>query len=175
MRYALTYGLLSGLVIIGTMMSGLLLGGQDSFFGSTWFGYLVMLVALTFIFVGVKRYRDVERGGVIRFGAAFGMGVAIAAVAALAYVAVWEVYLAATDYRFMDEYIAGIARARAAAGVPQAEIAKELAALEPMRAQYGNPLIRVPMTLLEIFPVGLLVALVSALLLRNPKLLPAQR
>ncbi len=26
-----------------------------------------MLVALTFIFVGVKRYRDVELGGVIKF------------------------------------------------------------------------------------------------------------
>lgn len=175
MKYALTYGLISGLVIIATMMSGLLLTGQDSFFSSMWFGYLVMLVALTFIFVGVKRYRDVERGGIVRFVPAFGMGLAIAAVAGLAYVGVWEVYLAATDYRFMDEYIAGIARARAAAGVPQAEIARELAGMESLRVQYRNPLFRVPMTFLEIFPVGLLVALVSALLLRNPKLLPGQR
>jgi hypothetical protein len=45
--------------------------------------------------------------------------------------------------------------------------------LETMRTQYANPLFRVPMTFLEIFPVGLLVALVSALLLRNPKVLPA--
>jgi uncharacterized protein YjbI with pentapeptide repeats len=33
---------------------------------------------------------------------------------------------------------------------------------------YGNALLRFPMTLLEILPVGLLVSLVSALLLRNP-------
>ena len=58
MRYALTYGLLSGFVIIVTMIAGITLSDSGSFFSSEWFGYLVMLVALTFIFVGVKRYRD---------------------------------------------------------------------------------------------------------------------
>jgi hypothetical protein len=45
--------------------------------------------------------------------------------------------------------------------------------MESMRTSYANPLFRIPMTFLEIFPVGLLVSLVSASLLRNPKLLPA--
>ena len=175
MKYALTYGLLSGSVIIATMLTGIVLSDQDSIFSSEYFGYLVMLVALTFIFVGVKRYRDVEKGGIIRFVPAFAMGLGIAAVAALAYVAVWEVYLAATDYRFMDEYIAGIVRAREAEGASAAAIREELAGLESMRAQYGNPLFRIPITLLEIFPIGLIVALVSAALLRNPRLLPAAR
>lgn len=173
MKYALTYGLLSGFVIIVVMITGLVLSDTKSFFSSEWFGYLVMLVALSFIFVGVKRYRDVERGGVIRFGAAFAMGLAIAAAAGVAYVAVWEVYLAMTDYKFMDDYIAGILRSRQAAGLSAAALAEETVKLEAMRASYDNPLFRIPMTFLEIFPVGLLVALVSAALLRNPKLLPA--
>ena len=175
LKYALTYGLLSGLVIIATMLTGITLSGQESFFSSEWFGYLVMLVALTFIFVGVKRYRDVEHGGVIKFGPALLMGLSIAAVAGLAYVAVWEVYLAATDYRFMDEYVVGILRAEEAEGASAAALAKKAAELNALRVSYGNPLFRVPMTFLEIFPVGLLVALVSAALLRNPKLLPAAR
>lgn len=175
MKYALTYGSLSGLVIIATMLSGILLTDQGSFFSSEYFGYLVMLVALTFIFVGVKRYRDVERGGIIRFLPAFGMGLAIAAVAAVAYVLVWEAYLAMTDYAFMDEYIAELLRRREAEGVSGAALAREAANLETLRTQYANPLIRIPITLLEIFPVGLLVALVSAALLRNPRLLPAPR
>jgi hypothetical protein len=175
MKYALTYGLLTGLVIIVTMITGIALTDRESFFSSEWFGYLVMLVALTFIFVGVKRYRDVERGGVIKFWAAFAMGLAIAAAAGVAYVAVWEVYLAMTDYKFMDEYIAGILRARQAAGVSGAALAEEMTKLESMRTSYANPLFRIPMTFLEIFPVGLLVSLVSAALLRNPRLLPATR
>jgi hypothetical protein len=173
MRYALTYGLLSGFVIIVTLITGIVLSDQKSFFSSEWFGYLVMLVALTFIFVGVKRYRDVERGGVIEFGAAFAMGLAIATAAGVAYVAVWEIYLAMTDYKFMDEYIAGMVRSRQAAGLSGAALADEVAKLESMRTSYANPLLRVPMTFLEVFPVGLLVSLVSALLLRNPRLLPA--
>jgi hypothetical protein len=175
MKYALTYGLLSGLVIIATMITGIALTDTESFFSSEWFGYLVMLVALTFIFVGVKRYRDVERGGVIKFGPAFALGLGIAAAAGVAYVAVWEVYLAMTDYAFMDKYIAGIVSARQADGVPAAALAEELAKLESLRVNYRNPLFRIPMTFLEIFPVGFLVSLVSALLLRNPRLLPVTR
>jgi hypothetical protein len=175
MKYAATYGLLSGLVIISVMLTGLVLSDQQGIFSSEWFGYLVMLVALTFIFVGVKRYRDIERGGVIRFGPAFAMGLAIAGFAALAYVIVWEAYLASTGYVFMDEYVDRIARAREAEGVSGAALAKEMAGLEQMREQYRNPLFRIGWTFLEIFPVGLIVALVSAALLRNPRLLPATR
>jgi hypothetical protein len=174
-KYALTYGLLSGFVIITTMIAGMTLSGHGSFFSSEWFGYLVMLVVLTFIFVGVKRYRDVERGGVIRFLPAFAMGLGIAVAAGIAYVAVWEIYLALTDYKFMDQYIAGIIRARQAEGASAAALAEEMTKLDSMRTSYRNPLFRIPMTFLEIFPVGLLVSLVSALLLRNPRLLPAVR
>jgi len=175
MKYALLYGFLSGLVIILTMITGIVFSGRESFFSSEWFGYLVMLVALTFIFVGVKRYRDIERGGVIKFGIAFAMGLAIAAAAGVAYVGVWEIYLAMTDYKFMDQYIAGIMRAKQAAGVSGAALAAEMATLESMRNNYANPLFRIPMTFMEIFPVGFLVSLVSALLLRNPRVLPATR
>jgi uncharacterized membrane protein YhaH (DUF805 family) len=175
MKYALAYGILSGLVIITVIIAGTQLAAQASFLGSVWFGYLVMFAALTFLFVGVKRYRDVDRGGVIGFGAAFAMGLGIAVVAGLAYVVVWEAYLAVTNYAFMDQYIAGVQQAREAQGLSPTALAKEMADLERLRVQYRNPLFRVPMTFLEIFPVGLIVALASALLLRNPKARPAAR
>ncbi|HYI64967.1 MAG TPA: DUF4199 domain-containing protein [Allosphingosinicella sp.] len=175
MKYALTYGALAGFVIISVMLTGILVADQDSFFASMWFGFLVMLVAMTFMFVGVKRYRDIELGGVIRFKPAFLMGLGIAVVAALAYILVWEIYLASTGYRFMDEYLANIAGDLQAQGRSAAEIAREMEGYEWMRANYPNPLVRIPITFLEIFPVGLLVALVSAALLRNPRLLPAAR
>lgn len=169
MRYALIYGLLSGSVIAAIISAAMFIGGLDGFGGSIWFGFAVMLVALSFIFVGVKRYRDVERGGVIKFLPALGIGVGIAAVAGVAYVAAWEIYLAATGYAFMEQYIAIIVPQRQAAGVPAADIAAEVAW---MRAVYADPLKRVAITFSEMLPVSLLVALVSAALLRNPRLLP---
>lgn len=174
MKYILIFGALSGAIIIAVMMLGILADG-GGFFASEYFGYLVMLVALSLIFVGVKRYRDVEQGGVIRFVPAFGIGLGIAAVAGIIYVATWEVYLASTDYAFMDEYVAASIRGLEAEGVTGAAYDRQVAELENMRAQYGNPLFRLPITFFEVFPVGLLVALVSAALLRNPKLLPATR
>ncbi len=174
MRYALTYGGIAGLIVIVTIMAGLTFAERDGFFTSEYLGYLVMLVALSLIFVGVKRYRDVEAGGVIRFLPALKLGLGIAAVAALVYVLVWELHEALTGYRFMDQYLAGIARRLAAEGRSAAEIAREMAGYEWMRANYPNPLVRIPMVFLEIFPVGLVVALISAGLLRNPRLLPAR-
>lgn len=175
MRYALVYGSLSGFVIIAVMLTGLVVTDRDSFFSSMWFGFLVMLVAMSFMFVGVKRYRDVECGGIIRFRPAFLMGLAIAAVAGLAYILVWEIYLASTGYRFMDDYLAGIAGDLRAQGKTPAEVEREMEGYAWMRDNYPNPLVRIPLTFTEIFPIGLLVALVSAALLRNPKVLPARR
>ena len=50
----------------------------------------------------------------------------------------------------------------------------ETAEMAAMKTNYANPLYRMPMTFIEIFPVGALVALVSAALVRNPKFLPAK-
>jgi hypothetical protein len=174
MRYAIVYGSLAGLVIICVMLAGIVAADRDSFFASMWFGYSVMLVAMTFMFVGVKRYRDVEHGGVVRFWPAFRMGLGIAVVAALAYIAIWEIYLAATGYRFMDDYLAGMALDLRAQGKSAADVSREMAGYEWMRVNYPNPLIRIPMTFLEIFPIGLVAALASAGLLRNPRVLPAR-
>lgn len=158
MRYALVYGSLSGTIIIAVILSGMWLAPNSPIFSSVWFGYLVMVVAMTFIFVGVRRYRDVEKGGVIRFLPALGMGLAIGLVAVLAYVVIWEIYLAATHYAFIDKYFSGTD--------------PEIVAL---RTWYSNPLNRAFTTALELAPVALVMALASAGLLRNPRLLPAKR
>jgi hypothetical protein len=165
MKYALTYGIISGILAISGLTAGIELGD----FHSLWFGYLVMLVALTLLFVGMKRFRDVERGGVIKFLPAFGLGVGIALVAAIAYVAGFEAYLAATNYTFFDDFIAGQMREAQAAGLTGAALAAKAAEFEDMRVMLQNPLARMALVAIEILPVGLVVALVSAALLRNPK------
>jgi uncharacterized membrane protein YhaH (DUF805 family) len=158
MRYALVYGLIAGCVVGAIIVSGLALGSEDSIFYTIWYGYLVMTVCMTFIFVGVRRYRDVEKGGVIRFLPALGMGLAIGLVAVVAYVLTWELYLAATHYTFIEKMFGGTSPAAVAA-----------------RQWYGDPLNRLPTTAQELAPVALVMALFSAALLRNPRLLPAKR
>ena len=172
-RTILTYGLISGLVIIVGII-GTILAPSGVRHASEWLGYLIMLAALSSILVGVKQHRDQALGGVIKFHTALLVGLGIATVASLVYVAVWEAYLAMTHYAFMGQYIDATLAAKRAAGVTGPAYAKVVAEMEAMRRQYANPLFRLPMTFAEIFPVGLLIALVSAALLRNPKFLPAR-
>jgi hypothetical protein len=173
MRYSLVYGGLSGAVAISVLVFSLAFN-LPNHTHSLWFGYLVMLVALSLIFVGVKRYRDVECGGVVTFGRAFAVGLGIALVAATIYALGWELYLAVSGKDFMAEYTASILARMRADGAPPAAIAAKTAELRSMAEAYRNPLFRLPMTFVEIFPVGLVVTLVSAALLRNPRLLPAR-
>ena len=53
-------------------------------------------------------------------------------------------------------------------------LAKKLAGLDEMMVNYMNPLYRMPLTFLEPSPVSLVVSLISAALLRNPKVFPAR-
>lgn len=174
LRHSLIYGGLSATVLAAFIAVIGTLHEKVAFVSTLTFGYSVMLVAMSFVFVGVKRYRDVEGGGVIKFGRALGLGLLIALIACVGYVLIWEVYLAITHYRFMDDFIAKMVSDARASGKSAAEIAKLSAELDGMRASYANPLVRLPMTFMEVGPVGLLVAIVSAALLRNPRLFPAR-
>jgi Protein of unknown function (DUF4199) len=174
MKYALIYGGIAGAIAVGIIsaMIGMDLTGHDE--TAMLVSYLVMLIALSLIFVGVKRYRDVECGGIIRFGRAFLLGLGMAAVAGLFYAVGWEIFQSASGYDFMAEYSASILERMRSEGATAAAIEAQATELRGFAESYRNPLFRVPMVFVEIFPVGLLVALVSAALLRNPKVLPAR-
>jgi len=173
-RYALIYGAIAG-ALAATVLTVGIASDLSNHTTSLWFGYLVMLVALSLIFVGIKRYRDVECGGVIRFGRAFLLGLGIAAVAGLIYALVWESYLQISGYDFMADYTRSVLKNMQAEGASPAAIQAKAAEMNAMAESYKNPLFRIPMTFIEIFPVGIVVALISAGLLRNPKMLPARR
>jgi hypothetical protein len=138
-------------------------------------GYTLMLAAFSLIFVAVKRTRDHDLGGVIRFLPAFSMGLAIAAVASAVYVIAWEAALAVTGMDFAADYVAYLIEAERAKGASPDAIARMTADMDAFVKAYANPLYRVPITLLEILPVGVLVSLVTAGLLRNPRFLPLKR
>lgn len=173
-KIILIYGGLSGAIVIGSMILGFAFSESEHAASSQAFGYLIMIVALSMIFLGIKRYRDRDLGGVIKFGPAFVLGLAIAAMAGVMYVAGWEAYLAATDHAFIGEYTAGIIEKKRAAGISGAELETLIAEMDALAKNYAKPFYRMPMTFIEIFPVGFVIALASAALLRNPKILPAR-
>lgn len=172
LRTILTFGVAAGLIVIVPMGLMMTFGEFGEATHSMVTGYAVMLLAFSLIFVGVKRHRDRALGGVIRFLPALLAGLGISAVAAIIYVIGWEITLALTDYAFMTDYAAAMVEAARARGASAAELAKVTADMEAMKVSYANPLMRMPMTFVEIFPVGLLVSIVTAALLRNSRFMP---
>ncbi len=160
----LTYGAISGLIIISINTMSMMLG-----FGQAWLGFLVMFIVFSIIVVAVKQFRDQQLGGVITFGKALVLGLGISAIASVVYVLVWEIYLSITDYSFVETYFKSVLEAKNLAGLDELQLAAAVAETEQMKAQYYNPFIRVPMSVLEIFPVGLLISIITAITLRNHK------
>lgn len=172
-KIILTYGVIAGVVIIGSMIFGLALADNDGMKFLEWIGYLIMIVAFSMIFVGIKKYRDRELGGVIKFGTAAMLGLGITLVASMIYVMAWEANLFLTDYTFIDDYTQSIIAGKEAAGVTGTELEAVVAEMAKLKESYASPLYRMPMTFLEIFPVGLLISLLAAAVLRNSRFMPA--
>lgn len=170
---ALVYGGIAGAISIGTIVFSMLVSSA-AHPGSEWLGYLIMILAFSLIFFGIKRYRDQDKGGIIKFVPALLCGLAIAAVASIAYVLVWEIYLAATNNAFIHDFAAAYIDQKQAEGLAGDALAAEQAYVDGILVAYNNPLFRMAITLSEILPVGVIIALISALVLRNRNILPAR-
>jgi hypothetical protein len=172
-RIILTYGVIAGTIELALLALSMGLIGEHGSMGMV-LGYLSMLIAMSLVFVGVKKYRDDHLGGVIRFWKALGVGLGIAGMACLFYVLGWEAYLWSTDYSFMEKFTASELAKLQAAKASAAEIARFKADMQGFAELYANPLSRMLVTLSEISPVAVLVPLISASLLRKPGFMPAK-
>lgn len=175
LRTILKYGVIAGLIVgVFEFVTFGAFGGEPPMKYGMVIGYTTMLIALSAIFVGIKRYRDVDRGGVIGFWPALGIGLGISVIAGVFYVAAWETLQAAMHMDFASAYSKAIIAQEAANGASAEALAKLTAEMDAFKIQYADPMFRLPMTFAEIFPVGVLVSLISAGLLRNSRFLPVR-
>ena len=175
LRYILIYGVIAG-IVVGVPLSVMTLemSGHAMMHYGMLIGYLTMLIALSAVFLAIKRHRDVDLGGVIRFWPALALGLGVSVVAGVIYVVAWEVSCAIAHADFAGSYARAMIAQQQAKGVSGAALARFRAEMEQFKVQYANPLYRWPMTFAEIFPVGVIVSLISAGLLRNSRFMPAR-
>jgi hypothetical protein len=167
-RIVWTFGLISGAVMAVFMAATLPFVG-DHGAADALVGYAGMVAAFLLVYFGVRSYRDNVLGGTISFGRAFTAGILIAAIASVCYVATWEVIY----YRFMPDFYTKygqsvVERARKS-GKSEAEVAQVKADMDAMGKRVENPIFVAVVTFGEPFPVGLVIALVSAGVLRRKR------
>jgi hypothetical protein len=130
-------------------------------------GYASMLIAFSLIFVAIINYRDKQNGGVITFGKAFLIGLYITLIGSTVYVVIWLIsyYFFIPDY--LDKYMANYLAELKTSGASPAKINAETAEMAGYMEMYKNPFFNAMMTYMEILPVGLIVSLISAAILRR--------
>src|SRR6185295_465006 len=174
-KIVLTFGLISGAIISVMFMITMPMykNGTLNMDNGEIIGYSTMVISLSMIFFGIKSYRDQHLHGAITFGKAFQIGLLIAVVASLFYAIAWEFYFNLYIPDFLDQYAAMCVTKAKAGGASPAEIQKIMDRIDQTREIYKNPFLRFGFTLMEIFPVGLVIALISAGVLRKRGVLPA--
>jgi Protein of unknown function (DUF4199) len=101
------------------------------------------------------------------------VGLGISTVACVLYVIGWEISMAYSSFDFIAFYKAAMIESAKTRATP-AEVQQGIADAESFATMYVKPWYRLPMTFIEMFPVGVLVSLISAAVLRNSRVLPAR-
>ncbi len=172
-KTVLTFGLIAGVIISVLMGGSLLLADRIGSGHSMALGYTIMVASFLLIYFGIRSYRDDTLRGQISFGRAFACGVLITLITTVCYVITWEVLYFNFMPHFMDSYFAAQVHRVQAAGLDSAATAAQVAAILRAQESYQNPLVNMAYTFMEPLPVGLLITLISAALLRRKA--PPQR
>jgi amino acid transporter len=165
-RIVTVFGLISGIVVSLIMIMSLPLMRQHSSY-SMLVGYASMLLAFIFVFIAIKSYRDKHRGGTISFAKAFMTGLWIAIISSACYTITWIIIYKGFYPDFMEQYSSHEKARLLQSGKSAAEIAKELRKMDNLMAFYSTWPGLILMTLVEILPVGIIVSLISALILKR--------
>lgn len=165
LRIVLVFGLISGAVASAMMwiLTNLVGTHEVDFDHGMLLGYATMVIALSLIYFGIRSYRE-NNGGRITFMKGLRIGLLITLISAVCYAASWEVY---GDKDFVDKYTAYNIDKMKAGGASEAEVEAARIEGEQFAEMYRNFYIRFGMTLMEILPVGVIMTLISAAVLRK--------
>jgi uncharacterized membrane protein (UPF0136 family) len=172
-KIVLTFGLISGAISSAMMFATLPLMHTDkvNFDNGLILGYASILLSLLLVFFGIRSYREHVGGGTVTFGRAFTVGILITLISCLAYVVSWEIIYYNIMPDFMDKWGAHEVAKMRASGANASDIEAKRQEMADLKKKLDNPLFNAAMTFIEPFPVGLLVTLVSAGILRRKKTL----
>ena len=166
-RIVLIFGLISGGLMALFMFATMPFLDKIGFDRGYIVGYTGMVLAFMLIFFGIRSYRENVGGGAITFGRAFAVGILIAVISSICYVIAWQILYHTLMPDFFEKFSAHvIEKTRASGATPQAIQAK-VQEMEQAKRLYSNPVLHVAFTFLEPFPVGLIITVISAAILRK--------
>ena len=166
-KTVLTFGLVSGAVAAVLMSLLVFFADRIGFDRAVIVGYTTIVVSLLLVPFGIRSYRENVGGGHITFGRAFAVGILITLISCICYVVAWEIVYYNFLPDFVEKYGAYMVEKARAAGANQQAIEATVQEMKNMKTMLDNPLINAAMSFIEPFPVGLIITVVSAAILRK--------
>lgn len=170
-KIILKYGLFASAVVTLTLIITAIIG-VDCVMMGPWgmvVGFGSMLIAFSFIFVAIKAYRDRIGNRSVTFGRALSIGLLISLMASTFYVATWVIEYYTIFPDFMDKYIETTLEQAKQSGLSEAELKAKTIETDQWRETYATPAGIILFTYMEILPLGILVSVIAALILKRKK------
>ena len=164
-----TFGLISGVVSLAVMLPNLLLLDRIGINKAVIVGYTAIVLSFMLVFFGIRSYRENVGGGRITFGRAVAVGIMITLVSCAFYVISWLIIYYNFMPDFADKYAAYAVDQVKASGASPQQVEKTVQEMKDMKTLLDNPLTNAAITFTEPFPVGLIITLISAAVLRKKR------
>ena len=168
-KIIIRYGAISALLISGLMAISTALSSQIGFDNSEIVGYASLVISFLVIFFAVRAYYKNNPEVKVAFLKSLSIGLLITLISSVAYVIVWLILYYTVFPDFWDKYGAHLVEKLHKSGVAQSEIDKQVNTLKSYRELYKNPLYNAAFTFMEPLPVGILISLISAAVIRRSK------
>jgi uncharacterized membrane protein (DUF485 family) len=180
-KIVIYYGLISGAFVSAIMAGSMAICAVNPDFEGNFSvitGFSAQILALSVIYFAVKKFRDKLNEGKVTFGKAFAIGLLISLIASSIYVLTWAIEYKTMYPDFLEKYTVRMISQLKASGATQAAIDTQISQMKWYKDNYNNPIYFILLTAVEIFPTGVVVSLVYALILMTRKkkeaLLPGQ-
>jgi hypothetical protein len=163
----LTFGLISGAISSLLMVLTMLIADRIGFDRGAVVGYTTIVLSFLLVYFGIRSYRDNIGDGQITFARGFTVGICITLISCVCYVVTWEIIYYNFLPHFWDYYGAHLVEKLKSRGASTAAIQAQIQQVAKYKEMYRNPLYNAAMTFIEPFPVGLVITVISAALLRR--------
>lgn len=162
-KIILIFGVVIGVILSANAIIHMnIMSSNLDYKGNDVVGYATIFIVFSLIYFGVKNYRNNYLDGKISFSKAFKTGALICFVASTIYVVVGLMYYYLFAPDFIDIYTDYIIRNSA----PD-QIETTTAQMKSFKEMYKNPLFAILITYMEVLPIGMIVALFSALIVKK--------
>jgi len=157
------YGLLTGVICF---LAAILLGKSLSYSTQEVIGYVSMIASLSFVFFGIKHYRDKENNGVISLGKAILIGLLISILVGIGVGIADYIYTTLINPNFASEYLNNMLQTMESTLSPEEFKVKKEELIQQME-NYGSPIFMACIMFITVVLIGLVISLISGLILQK--------